>query len=799
MAEAEQFVDTPPIEGDIALLRKYARSQEPAALIELSRRYAGVVYGTCLRITVNVHDAEELTQDCFFELARRATTIHSSFGGWLHSLATRRALNAVRSRKRRREHEQGAAVLKPSPNLEEDTAWHQLEPLLDHAIDDLPEKLRTPIILHFLENLPQSEVALRLDVHQSTVSRRIQEAIVALRTRLHKSGFVMAVAPLTSLLATHANQTAEPHLLASLTKIALAGVGATSTGKAMGGAGVVLAKLSTWGKALGALATPIFVQFFLGGWWGFLMALSFLLYFSWRQPKWHDELSIAIGGKGYGYEFFPLARWTWTTPPPGWRKAIFQALAGSVMLWFVAVAISRLRQNQMGLGWTAMIMVYAILPLVTAVRIWLRVRACPADARKTPTPIASSPDAISVVQSVCMAAVVTLFVASFALWYVRIGQPRNWLFMLLIFVVTACWAYADALGKIWGFRRGRRTQGHADSDIAPTQISNRPRAALGPLIFILVYGLGSAALGLQQCVGYFWRGPSWNVRVNQWVFFPPMALLFLVATIRLLSRLRGRIPKLAWGGLTAIAVVCAATNLTLVSTWLLFGPASLPAKPACRVANIVGNIGNVLRNKAAEIPQLKKDIHSEDPDVRRRAAILLGRMDLADEEIVPELRRALSDEAKEVRLQAALSLAQLGVKAAVPELCKALGDQDRGVKISAAVALQNMGPAVTKEAIPEYRKALSDEDPGIRETAATMLSHYGVAAKDAVPELRIALGDLDPKVRSSAAMALSMMGPAAKDAIPELRKAMSDPHWLTRHNAAMALRDIGPAAIPPSQ
>jgi RNA polymerase sigma factor (sigma-70 family) len=778
MAEAEQFVDTPPIEGDTALLRKYARSQEPAALIELSRRYAGVVYGTCLRITANVHDAEELTQDCFFELARRATTIHSSVGGWLHSLATRRALNAVRLRKRRRKHEQAAAAVKPSPNSEEETPWHQLEPLLDHAIDDLPEKLRTPIILHFLENLPQSEVALRLDVHQSTVSRRIQEAIVALRARLHQSGFVMAVAPLASLLATHADQTAEPHLLASLTKIALAGVGATSTGKAMGGAGVVLAKLSAWGKALGALATPIFIQFFLGGWWGFLVTLSCLLYFSWRQPKWHDELGIAMGGKGYDYPFFPLARWTWTTPPPGWRKAIFQALAGSVLLSFVAVALSMLRQNQMGLGWTAMILVYAILPLVTAVRIWLRVRACPADARKTPTPIAPSPDAISVVQSICMAVVVTCFVGGLPLYLVRSGKLQDSYLSLSVFIVIACWAYADALGKIWGFRRGRRTQGHADSGIAPTQISNRPRAALGPLLYILVFGLGSAALGLRQCVGYFCRGPSWNVPVDQWLFFPPMALLFLVATIRLLSRLRGRIPKLAWRGLTAIAVVCAATNLTLVSTWVLFGPASLPAGPAGRVANIVGNIGNVLRYKT-EIPQLKEDLHSENADVRRRAAILLGRMDVADEEIVLELRRALSDEAKEVRLQAALSLAQLGVKAAVPELCRALGDRDRDVKISAAVALQNMGPAVTKEAIPEYRKALSDEDPGIRKMAATMLSHYGVAAKDAVPELRIALGDLDPKVRSSAAMALSMMGPAAKDAIPELRRAMSDPHGLT--------------------
>ena len=93
----------------MALLHHYARSQEPAAFVELSRRYAGVVYGTCLRITANVHDAEELTQDCFFELARRAATIRSSVGGWLHSLATHRraecrpvAQPKARARTRRR-------------------------------------------------------------------------------------------------------------------------------------------------------------------------------------------------------------------------------------------------------------------------------------------------------------------------------------------------------------------------------------------------------------------------------------------------------------------------------------------------------------------------------------------------------------------------------------------------------------------------------------------------------------------------------------------------------------------------
>jgi hypothetical protein len=62
MVESERHVEISPLEGDIALLRRYAESREPAAFVELSRRYAGVVYGTCWRITASMHDAEELTR-----------------------------------------------------------------------------------------------------------------------------------------------------------------------------------------------------------------------------------------------------------------------------------------------------------------------------------------------------------------------------------------------------------------------------------------------------------------------------------------------------------------------------------------------------------------------------------------------------------------------------------------------------------------------------------------------------------------------------------------------------------------
>jgi hypothetical protein len=52
---------------------------------------------------------------------------------------------------------------------------------------------------------------------------------------------------------------------------------------------------------------------------------------------------------------------------------------------------------------------------------------------------------------------------------------------------------------------------------------------------------------------------------------PPLALFFLVAVIRPLRQLHGKVSMLVWCALAAIAVFCAAVNLGLSIAWLLPG------------------------------------------------------------------------------------------------------------------------------------------------------------------------------------------------------------------------------------
>ena len=75
--------------------------QEPFE--EIVRRYAGMVYHVCLRVTRNNHDAEDATQAVFLTLAVQARQDKEIryIGPWLQQVAHRLSLDLRKSKKRR--------------------------------------------------------------------------------------------------------------------------------------------------------------------------------------------------------------------------------------------------------------------------------------------------------------------------------------------------------------------------------------------------------------------------------------------------------------------------------------------------------------------------------------------------------------------------------------------------------------------------------------------------------------------------------------------------------------------------
>jgi RNA polymerase sigma factor (sigma-70 family) len=191
-------VDT--ITSDRELLQRYVDARNAEAFAELARRYSGLVFNTAKRVTGCAADAEDVVQECFLDLARQAAEVRSVLPAWLHCVATRRALNLRSSAIARRNRETSVQPDAISPTVSGE--WSELAPLLDQAIVELPEELRAPLLLAFMDGLNHDDIALRLVCSRATVGRRIDEAITRLRRRLERShGGAMSVSLPAMLLA----------------------------------------------------------------------------------------------------------------------------------------------------------------------------------------------------------------------------------------------------------------------------------------------------------------------------------------------------------------------------------------------------------------------------------------------------------------------------------------------------------------------------------------------------------------------------------------------------------------------
>ncbi len=194
-------------QGGQDLLAEFIRYGRQRPFEEIVRRYAGMVFNVCLRITKDKHEAEDATQAVFLTLAvqaKRGTEI-KALGPWLQQVAKRLSLDVRRGKKRRQTREERHhdeqdrrrasldAQAVPSPDLDE------LKTILHEELQKLPPKYRLPLILHYFGGMTRDEMAAELNCKPSTLGVRIFRAREMLAGRLtgrgvHMSAGAMAVA-----------------------------------------------------------------------------------------------------------------------------------------------------------------------------------------------------------------------------------------------------------------------------------------------------------------------------------------------------------------------------------------------------------------------------------------------------------------------------------------------------------------------------------------------------------------------------------------------------------------------------
>jgi uncharacterized protein (TIGR03435 family) len=205
---------------DQTLLLRYARSRDAEAFAHLVKRYSALVFSVASRVTGNNATAEDVTQDCFFALARQASSIRGSLAGWLHRVALNRSMQVTRNEARRQRRE--AQVSLPAES-DYDSNWNEIAPLVDAALEKLPNDLHEPLVQHFLLGHTQSQIAENLGIDQSTISRRLRDGIERLREHLKQTGVVCGTIVLSTALVKNASAAVPAKLSASLAKMALVG------------------------------------------------------------------------------------------------------------------------------------------------------------------------------------------------------------------------------------------------------------------------------------------------------------------------------------------------------------------------------------------------------------------------------------------------------------------------------------------------------------------------------------------------------------------------------------------------
>ncbi len=155
-----------------------------AAFGELVLRHGPLVFHVCKSVLAEMQDAEDAFQTVFLVLAHRASSIRgrASVAGWLYGVA-RRVANRARSRAihrrvvEKRVAEQNAERYLP-PEIDPD--WQ----ILHEEINGLPERLRAPLVLCYLEGLTYGAAAQQLELSEGSLRGRLAQARKRLRHRL---------------------------------------------------------------------------------------------------------------------------------------------------------------------------------------------------------------------------------------------------------------------------------------------------------------------------------------------------------------------------------------------------------------------------------------------------------------------------------------------------------------------------------------------------------------------------------------------------------------------------------------
>ncbi len=188
-----------------------ALSGDQNAFAELFEAHKNHVYSLCLRMTSNIAEAEDLTQDAFIQVFRKLSTFRgdSALSTWIYRVAMNTTLMHFRKK----------ALRQISLDQRADTPGEKTEKIdlcqddgrlrgtvdriaLTRAIGELPQGYRTIFLLHDVEGYGHHEIARLLRCSVGNSKSQLHKARLKIREALLSHTKVSVSAPAVASAGT---------------------------------------------------------------------------------------------------------------------------------------------------------------------------------------------------------------------------------------------------------------------------------------------------------------------------------------------------------------------------------------------------------------------------------------------------------------------------------------------------------------------------------------------------------------------------------------------------------------------
>nr|WP_275444859.1 RNA polymerase sigma factor SigW [Paenibacillus sp. ACRRX] len=187
------LVDT--LEKRLAML---ARKGDTSAFAEIVELYKDKIFHLAYRMLSNRHEAEDVVQDTFLRVYRNLDRYdeNQKFSTWIYRIGTNLCIDRLRKRKpsysldaemNDQEGVDGYSMI-PSDDRTPETYLlvSETQRMIHEAIDSLPAKYKSVMVLRYLQDMSLQEISDVLNMPVTTIKTRVHRGREFLRKKLER-------------------------------------------------------------------------------------------------------------------------------------------------------------------------------------------------------------------------------------------------------------------------------------------------------------------------------------------------------------------------------------------------------------------------------------------------------------------------------------------------------------------------------------------------------------------------------------------------------------------------------------